>query len=42
MRSKIGGQLIEIDCTVAEKIVQTVIVELPSEQWAIIKVEDKA
>ena len=42
MRSKLGGQLIEIDCTVADKVIQMVICELPSEQWTIIKVEDKA
>ena len=42
MRSKAGGQLIEIDVTVADKGVQMVICELPSGQWNIIKVEDKA
>lgn len=42
MRSKVGGQLIECEVTVAEKVVQVVICELPNEQWTIIKVEDKA
>lgn len=42
IRSKVGGQIIEIDCTVAEKVIQVVLCELPSEQWAIVKVEDKA
>lgn len=42
MRSKIGGQLVEIDVTVADKVIQMMICELPSEQWTIIKVEDKA
>ena len=42
MRSKPGGQLIEIEVTVAEKVIQVVICELSSGQWNIIKVEDKA
>ena len=42
MRSKAGGQLVEIDVTVADKPIQMMICELPSEQWTIIKVEDKA
>ena len=42
IRSKVGGQIIEIDCTVAEKVIQVVLCELPSEQWTIVKVEDKA
>ena len=42
MRSKLGGQLVEIDVTVADKVIQMMICELQNEQWTIIKVEDKA
>ena len=42
MRTKLGGQIIEIEVPVADKTVCMVICELPSEQWTIIKVEDKA
>ena len=40
MRSKIGGQLVEIACQIADKVIQVVICELPNEHWTIIKVED--
>ena len=42
MRSKPGGQLVEIDVTVADKVIQLVLCELQTEQWTILKVEDKA
>ena len=42
LRSKIGGQLVEIEVAVAEKTILMTICELPTEQWVIIKVEDKA
>ena len=41
MRSKPGGQLIEIEVPVADKLIQMVICELANEQWTIIRVEDR-
>lgn len=41
MRSKPGGQLIEIEATVAEKPMQLVLIELPTEQWLVVTCTEK-
>ena len=41
MRSKLGGQLVEVESMLAEKTFQLVICELPSEQWVIINCAEK-
>jgi hypothetical protein len=41
MRSKKGGQLAEIEATVAEKVMQFVICELPTDQWVLVMCCDK-
>jgi hypothetical protein len=42
MRKKEGGQMAEIEATVAEKVMQLVICELASEQWVLVHCGEKA
>jgi hypothetical protein len=36
MRSKLGGQLVEVDAVLADKTFTVALCELPSENWVMI------
>lgn len=42
LRSKPGGQLLEVEATVGDKNMQLVLIETPSEQWQIVMCSEKA